>query len=42
MGIEGNSLELNAAGDAVPGDLLQVDAEVIRVNAVENGGTRYR
>ncbi|MEO8596698.1 MAG: phage tail protein [Candidatus Solibacter sp.] len=37
----GTSLELNHTGGAAPGDLLQVDAEVMRVDGVENGGPRY-
>jgi hypothetical protein len=36
------SLELSAAGDATAGSFVQIDAEVVRVDAVENNGTRYR
>jgi hypothetical protein len=36
------SLELSAAGDATAGSLVQIDAEVVRVDAVENSGTRYQ
>jgi hypothetical protein len=40
--VDDNSLELSAAGNAVPGTFVQIDAEVIRVEGVENNGMRYR
>ncbi|MCX6632234.1 MAG: hypothetical protein NTW28_31875 [Candidatus Solibacter sp.] len=41
-GVGDVSLELSAAGDATAGSFVQIDAEVIRVDAVENNGTRYQ
>jgi hypothetical protein len=41
VGIEDSALELNATGDAMPGSYLQIDCEVMRVDTVENNGTRY-
>ena len=34
--------DLSAAGTATAGSLVQVEDEVLRVEAVENGGTRYQ
>ena len=41
-GVDDTSLELSAAGNATAGSFVQIEAEVIRVEAVENGGTRYQ
>jgi hypothetical protein len=41
-GIDDTALELSAAGDATTGSFVQIDAEVVRVDAVENDGTRYQ
>jgi hypothetical protein len=41
VGIEDGALELNATGNALPGSYLQIDSEVMRVDAVENNGMRY-
>jgi hypothetical protein len=35
-------MDLNAAGNAVAGNFIQVEAEVIRVEEVQNNGARYR
>jgi hypothetical protein len=35
-------LELSSAGTPATGDCIQVAAEVMQIEAVENGGTRYR
>ena len=41
-GAADTTLTLSAAGSAMPGSLIQIDAEVIRVDAVANGGTQYQ
>ncbi len=42
VSVADSSLELNAAGDATAGSFVQIDAEVVRVDAVANSGTRYQ
>jgi hypothetical protein len=37
----GDALALNGAGDVMPGSYLQIDSEVMRVDSVEQNGTRY-
>jgi hypothetical protein len=41
-GADDSSLELSGAGNATSGSFVQIDAEVVRVDAVENNGTRYQ
>ena len=41
MGAGDQTLTLGAAGPAVAGSTLQIDGEILRVTAVENGGTEY-
>jgi hypothetical protein len=41
MGAGDQTLTLAAAGPAVAGSTLQIDSEILRVTAVENGGTGY-
>ena len=41
-GIADTTLQLSAAGDATAGSFVQIDSEVIRVEAVANGGTQYQ
>ncbi|MEO8372909.1 MAG: phage tail protein [Candidatus Solibacter sp.] len=41
VGSEDASLELNSTGGAVSGDLIQLDGEILRVDSVQNGGSRY-
>ena len=41
-GIADTTLQLSAAGDATAGSIVQIDSEVIRVEAVANGGTQYQ
>jgi hypothetical protein len=41
-GVDDTSLELSSAGNATVGSFVQIDAEVIRVDTVENGGLRYQ
>ena len=39
---EATQIDLNVAGSAAVGDLIQIGAEVIRVTQVQNGGLRYQ
>jgi hypothetical protein len=41
VGLTDTSIDLGSAGNAQPGNLIQVDAEIMRVNAVLNGGLSY-
>jgi hypothetical protein len=41
VGDSETEIDLAAAGPAQPGDVIQVDREVMRVEDVANGGTRY-
>jgi hypothetical protein len=41
-GVADTTLQLSAAGDATAGSFVQIDSEVIRVEAVANGGTQYQ
>ncbi len=42
LSAEDTTIDLNTAGNAEPGTMIQVEAEVMRVEAVLNGGTRYQ
>jgi hypothetical protein len=42
VGVEDTLLDLNVAGTDLAGGLLQVEAEVMRLEEVQNSGTRYR
>ena len=41
MGVPDATVELASPGTATAGSLVQIDDEVMRVDAVQNGGTRY-
>jgi hypothetical protein len=41
-GVDDSALELSSPGDATAGSFVQIDAEVVRVDAVENNGARYQ
>jgi hypothetical protein len=41
MGADDRTLTLGAAGPAVAGSILEIDGEILRVTAVENGGAEY-
>ncbi|MGE5647841.1 MAG: phage tail protein [Acidobacteriota bacterium] len=41
VGAEDTTIDLAVAGTAVAGDYIQIDAEVLRVESVLNGGMRY-
>jgi hypothetical protein len=41
LSIDGTVLELGAAGNAMQGNYVQIDSEVMRVNSVENNGMRW-
>ena len=42
VGVGDTTLALSAAGDATAGSFVQIDAEVVRVDAVANSGTQYQ
>ncbi len=42
IGISESAIDLTTAGSAQPGDVVQVEAELMLVQQVENGGLRYQ
>ena len=42
VGETDTAVNLSQAGSALPSSLIQIESELLRVNQVENGGTRYQ